>query len=121
MMATTIKMNAVGGWAQQALARLGDTLSKPPRLRVWCRSADEPLRLDSNDTHAGRPEPNQPVATHLLLTVHEACAVLRVSRWTLYRLIQNRELDTIKIGSRRCVPVASIHALIERLSDREVA
>lgn len=56
--------------------------------------------------------PERPEA---LLTVPEACAALRVSKWTLYQLIRRRQLSTIKIGARRCVPVASVQALIERL------
>jgi excisionase family DNA binding protein len=51
----------------------------------------------------------------MLLTVSEACDRLRISRWMLYRLIQRRQLETIKIGSRRLVPVAGITALVEQL------
>ena len=48
----------------------------------------------------------------VLLTVTEACARLRISRWLLYRLIQRNELRTITIGSRRLVPVGEIEAFI---------
>jgi len=62
----------------------------------------------------------EPIAPSLL-TVPEACAVLRVSKWTLYQLIRTRQLETIKIGSRRCVPISAVHALIERLRAEEAA
>ena len=70
-----------------------------PTVSVWFRAASA--------VPPERPEP--------LLTVPEACAALRVSKWTLYQLIRRRQLATIKIGSRRCIPVASVQALIERL------
>lgn len=57
----------------------------------------------------------------VLLTVPEACETLRVSRWTLYSLIRSKRLATIKIGSRRCVPLSSIHALVRQLQDTEAA
>jgi excisionase family DNA binding protein len=50
-----------------------------------------------------------------LLTVPEVCAILRVSRWTVYQLIRSRQLETIKIGSRRCVTVTAVQALIDLL------
>ncbi|MBX7268828.1 helix-turn-helix domain-containing protein [Micromonospora sp. Llam7] len=52
-----------------------------------------------------------------VLTIHEACAMLKISKWTLYRLIHARQLKTIKIGSRRVVPVESVRLLIDRLSE----
>jgi excisionase family DNA binding protein len=55
-----------------------------------------------------------------LLTVDEARQALRISRWTLYRLIQQRQLTTVKIGSRRLVPRESLEALIARLVDEAV-
>jgi excisionase family DNA binding protein len=55
----------------------------------------------------------------VLLTVDEACEVLRVSRWTLYRLIQFRQLLTIKIGRRRYVPRKAVYEMVERLSTEE--
>lgn len=62
------------------------------------------------------PEPNGVPA---MLTIQEACAALRVSKWTLYQLIRSRQLGTIKIGSRRVVPLRAIQALIERLQAEE--
>lgn len=50
----------------------------------------------------------------LLLTVPEACARLRISRWTFYRLIGEGRVETIRLGSRRLVPVAGLERLIER-------
>jgi excisionase family DNA binding protein len=56
-----------------------------------------------------------------LLTVTEVCARLRISRWTFYRLVQTRQLKTIKIGSARRVPATAISQLIADLSAREDA
>lgn len=49
-----------------------------------------------------------------LLTVLEACQVLRISRWTLYDLIRSRAIETIKIGRVRRIPISSISSYIRR-------
>lgn len=50
-----------------------------------------------------------------LLTVPEACQRLRISRWMFYRLLQRREIKTIKIGSRRLVPPSALADLVAQL------
>ena len=49
------------------------------------------------------------------LTVSEACSALRVSKWTLYRLIRSRQLETIRIRRRRLIPLAALDDLVDRL------
>jgi excisionase family DNA binding protein len=56
-----------------------------------------------------------------LLTVNEASAELRVSRWTVNRLIRERRLQTIKIGTRRLVPRTAVLDLVDRLASEESA
>jgi excisionase family DNA binding protein len=68
------------------------------------------LRTAGNANRQGSEE-----APHLLLTVPEACALLRISRWGLYRLIHARQLQTIQIGSRRLIPRAAVLDLIDKL------
>ncbi|WP_432867394.1 helix-turn-helix domain-containing protein [Microbispora rosea] len=53
----------------------------------------------------------------LLLTVDEAAARLRVSRWTLYNLIRSNELRTLKIRRRRFVPVDALAECINNLME----
>lgn len=50
-----------------------------------------------------------------LLTVHEACRELRISRWMLYHLIKKKELESIKIGKRRLIPADAIDEYVKRL------
>lgn len=91
--------------------------SKPVRL---------PLYRGYTRTKAGDQRP-APVANNFgnaaptVLTIPEACAALKVSKWTIYQLIRSRQLGTMKIGSRRVVPLAAIEALIERLQAEEAA
>lgn len=49
-----------------------------------------------------------------LLTVGETCQHLRISRWMFYRLIQRRELASVRIGRRRLVPESAIRSYIEK-------
>ncbi|WP_040694421.1 helix-turn-helix domain-containing protein [Nocardia vinacea] len=64
--------------------------------------------------------PTQPASsvgrTPDLLTIPEACARLRLSRWGLYQLINNRELATVKIGRRRFVPLTEVQRFVDELT-----
>jgi excisionase family DNA binding protein len=46
------------------------------------------------------------------LSILEAAGVCGLSRSTVYRLIAQKKLTTIKVGARRLVPVAAIDALL---------
>jgi excisionase family DNA binding protein len=68
----------------------------------------------SNDQ--SKPGPRRP----LLLNVTEAADALGVSKWGIYQLINQRELRTVRIGSRRLVPVAELDVCVERLVAKEI-
>jgi excisionase family DNA binding protein len=46
-----------------------------------------------------------------LYSLHEAETALRVSRSTLYRLIERGELRSVKIGDRRLIPILEVDRL----------
>jgi excisionase family DNA binding protein len=46
------------------------------------------------------------------LSIKEAAEACNLSRATVYRLIADGKLATLKVGSRRLVPVASIDTLL---------
>ena len=48
------------------------------------------------------------------LSVRDAAGALGISRATLYRLVQQKRLATVKIGSRRLVPVTALDNLLEK-------
>ena len=48
----------------------------------------------------------------LVASVGDAAKMLGVSRSTIYRLVGLGRLKTVKIGARRLVPLAAIHALL---------
>jgi excisionase family DNA binding protein len=52
-----------------------------------------------------------------LLTVAEAAARLRISKWLLYNLIRSRRLRSIRIGDRRLIPVAALRAFLDGLEE----
>lgn len=59
----------------------------------------------------------QPTTGPSIYSVAEACQQLRISRWMLYRLVQNRELRTITIGRRRLITAADLDAYVRRLQE----
>jgi excisionase family DNA binding protein len=50
-----------------------------------------------------------------LLSVPEACDALRISKWSLYQLINSRRLRTVSIGTRRLVAREDLRDLLDRL------
>jgi excisionase family DNA binding protein len=52
-----------------------------------------------------------------LLTVPEAAARLRISKWMLYNLIRSRRLRSVKIGDRRLIPVAAVRDFVAALEE----
>lgn len=55
------------------------------------------------------------VATKLLLTTEEAALALGISRTKVYELILAGTLVSVKIGTRRRVPVAALDAYVQAL------
>ena len=53
----------------------------------------------------------------LLLRVEEVAEVLGVSRGTVYKLIQDRHLIRVKIGSSTRIPMRSVERYVEGLHE----
>lgn len=47
----------------------------------------------------------------VFVSVNEACRLVGLGRTTMYRLMDEGQVETVKIGSRRLVRVASLKAL----------
>jgi excisionase family DNA binding protein len=57
--------------------------------------------------------PNIPEKQHRrALSICETAQVCGLSRATIYRLIEQKRLATLKIGARRLVPLSAIDALL---------
>lgn len=48
----------------------------------------------------------------LLYSVDEAAALMGIGRSLLWELVMRREIDSIKVGRSRRIPVAALHAYI---------
>lgn len=66
------------------------------------------------------PPPRHDLPRPVVLTVKEACEVLRISRWTLYGLIRARAIETITIGRSRRIPVTSVSKYIQQKLDEDL-
>lgn len=60
-------------------------------------------KTKSEDSHSPR-----------LLTVAEACSILRISRQLLYQLIRGNELKSLKVRKRRLFREPDLHTFIEQ-------
>ena len=56
-----------------------------------------------------------PSASDTYLTVDEVAAVLKISRWKVYRLLRSGELDSFLVGRCRRVPASALAEMIQRL------
>ena len=54
----------------------------------------------------------RPAFERRALSIEEAAKTCGLSRATLYRLLNDGKLTTIKVGARRLVPVGAIDALL---------
>ncbi|MEC3979529.1 helix-turn-helix domain-containing protein [Amycolatopsis sp. H20-H5] len=68
-----------------------------------------------NRTEPSEETSSENIQVHALLTMEEARQQLRISRWSLNKLVQRHQLATIRIGRRRLVPVNAVNDLIEQL------
>jgi len=50
-----------------------------------------------------------------LLSINQACERLNLGRWSVYKLINQNRLRTVKLGRRRLVTMGAIRAFIENL------
>ena len=55
----------------------------------------------------------------LLLSPEEAAEALGVGRSRVYDLMRTRQLHSVRIGKSRRVPVAAVHAYVERLTEQD--
>lgn len=65
-----------------------------------------------------KPDPTTIEHDRSLLTLEEARHLLRISKWSLQRLIDDRRLLTVQIGRRRFVHPNDLDDLIESLRER---
>lgn len=65
-----------------------------------------------------RAKGREPTVTSML-TVAEACEQLRISRWKLNRLRQEKKIKSIKIGSRRLFPASAIAEYVQEQLEAE--
>jgi len=56
-----------------------------------------------------------------MLSVAEACRRLGFSKWMLYRQMKSGKLASVKVGSRRLIPLRAIAEFIHTLEEEAQA
>lgn len=59
-----------------------------------------------------------PTPKPITVRVREACRMTGIGRSKLYLLIEEGEIEIIKVGSMTLIPVASLEAFLERRKER---
>ena len=60
-----------------------------------------------------------PGAPARLLNINEACEALRISRWSLYQLINQRSIKTVRVRGRHLIAPQDLDDFVDRLRDAE--
>lgn len=66
------------------------------------------LKEVSEEPRRGRP---------LLLTVQDAAKYIGIGRTTLYRLMQEGAIASVRVGASRRIPLSSAHAFVDGLCE----
>jgi excisionase family DNA binding protein len=61
------------------------------------------------------PAERPAASRQLLLTPEQAAASLAIGRTTVYELLRNGALESVRIGSSRRVPIAALDEYVQRL------
>lgn len=57
----------------------------------------------------------------LLLRVEEAARCLGIARTLMYELVGSGQVQSVRVGRLRRIPVASLHAYVDELRNRPAA
>jgi excisionase family DNA binding protein len=66
-------------------------------------------------THDGEQDTTRAAIAPLLLTIPEAARVLAIGRTTLYELISDGAIDTVRIGRATRISVEAVRAFVDRI------
>lgn len=56
-----------------------------------------------------------------LMSINEACQALRISRWSMYQLINQRRIKTVRVLSRHLIAPQDLDDFVDHLRDEEDA
>lgn len=56
-----------------------------------------------------------PKAPAKLLDINEACEALRISRWSMYQLINQRSIKTVRVRGRHLIAPQDLDDFVDRL------
>lgn len=60
-------------------------------------------------------QPAEPANPAKLLNISEACDALRISRWSMYQLINQRRVKTVRVRGRHLIAPQDLDDFIDRL------
>ena len=62
---------------------------------------------------------NTPTTDDIVYTVREVAEKLKVSQWTVNKLIRERTLHSIQIGARRLIPASDLAEYLRELRNAD--
>lgn len=79
------------------------------------RARERERSIEDPRTESRSPPPLQPreATEPLTLSIKDAAKLLGLGRSTIYRLIGDRQLETVKVGRRTLIKTASIRSVVD--------
>jgi len=88
-------------------------LDSPKHQRNTIRAPAMLLSAQANTSEA--PEVRKELEEMKLLSLEDACQILGIRQWSLYKLINTEKLKTVNIGARRFVTKQDLRNCIDAL------
>jgi excisionase family DNA binding protein len=79
----------------------------------WARVAERSVEGSQTEKRLSSDSATREAIERLALSVKDAARLLGLGRSTIYRLIGEGELQTIKLGNRTLIKMASLRSLID--------
>ncbi|MEO9967181.1 MAG: helix-turn-helix domain-containing protein [Reichenbachiella sp.] len=77
------------------------------------RKRAEKLQASNSETHTLKIQPIRELKEKDFLTISEACQVLSISRWTIWRAVKRDELKAGKIGRRILIKRSDLEEMFD--------
>jgi excisionase family DNA binding protein len=84
-----------------------------------CGRSEDHISTRRGRRRTSRRHRSEEYMEKLLLSPEEAAEALGVGRSRVYDLMRTRQLLSVRIGKSRRVPMAAVHAYVERLSEQD--
>ena len=81
--------------------------------KMYYKAKQKAAKIEQSNTETKQliEKPIEELKAKEFLSITDACKLLGISRWTIWRIIKKEEIKSVKIGKRVVISRASINSL----------